>query len=108
MPAGATAAPGRIPAHFAVRFIPCLPQSEVTNIFFVVLVRSDPSAWPQFVQVQVGELSIIRKLANAEIDGLVFGLIGQVARHQLTNHVDHARDIARLGCGRKLLCPLEP
>ena len=108
MPARTAAAPWRIPTHFAVRFIPCLPEGEVANIFLVVFVRSDPPAGPQFVQVQVRELSIIRKFIDAKIDRLVVGLISQIARHQLANHFDHARDIARFSRSRELICALEP
>ena len=76
VPAGPARPPGRVPAHVAILVVPRFPEREVAHAFLLVLVVLDAAGGPQFIEIQVRQLSIVGELREAEIDGSVLRLIG--------------------------------
>src|SRR4051812_44619273 len=58
MPAGPAAPPRTSPADVSIFFIPRLPQREVADVFFVVLVIFHPPGGLQLLQVEMRELPV--------------------------------------------------
>src|SRR5207253_10741884 len=58
VPAGTSWSPWRIPFYIAIFFVPRLPQCEVADVFFVVLVKLHAPSGPQFRQVKIVVVSV--------------------------------------------------
>ena len=108
MPPRPSPPPGRIPANIAVLFIPRFPKREVADVFFLVLVAPDTSRRPQLFQIQMRQLSVFGKFIDAKVDRLVLRLICEIAFNQLGDHLDHAREIVRLGRARIFIGAFDP
>src|SRR5262249_13548935 len=103
MPSRPATSPRRVPGHVAVGFVPCLPQREVADVFLFVLVVGDAAGGAQFLEVEMGELSVVGEFREAEVNALVFRLVGDALRFELLDHGGHALDIAGLGRRWKML-----
>src|SRR6266404_6516820 len=77
MPAWTARAPWRIPFYVAIVFVPRLPECEIADVFLVILVVFDPAGGLQFVEIEMRELSVVRKLIDPIINRFVVGLISE-------------------------------
>ena len=68
MPTWAALSPRRIPFYVAVYFVPSFPQREIADVFLVVFVMLHAACRLQLREIEVRELSIIRKLVDAKVD----------------------------------------
>src|SRR5678816_4380581 len=66
VPARSPRSPRRIPFHVTIALVPGLPEREVSDRFFFVFIIRDASARPQFLEIQMRQLSVIRKLREPE------------------------------------------
>ena len=92
MPAGVPLAPGRVPEHHLVFVLAlCEPQHEIRGVL-LPLVHHDPGSRPQLLLVQQGELPVVGKLADVEIDVAPRG-VGESLFLQPGDQVDHFLDM---------------
>src|SRR5207245_11533127 len=68
VPPGTAAAPLTLPADIAILFIPCFPECEVANVFLVIFVVFHAAGRLQLGEIEMGELPVIRKFVDAEIN----------------------------------------
>jgi len=68
VPPGTAAAPWTLPADIAILFIPCFPECEVANVFLVIFVVFHAAGRLQLGEIEMGELPVIRKFVDAEIN----------------------------------------
>src|SRR5437879_3028762 len=99
VPAGTSRSPWRIPFHIAIFFVPRFPKCEVADVFFVVLVMFHAASGPQYRQIKMCELSIIRKFVDPKIDRFVVSLISETFGTQRADHRDYFLDVTLIGRG---------
>ena len=99
VPTGAAGAPGAVPFDVAVVGIVGFPEGEVADAFFFVFVGADAAGGAEFFEVEVRELSVGREAGDAEVNGLVLGLVSVTVGDQLFDHGDHAGDVLGVGGG---------
>src|SRR5437773_7939240 len=107
MPARPAATPWAFPTDVAILFIPRLPQSEITDVFLVVLVVLHPAGRLQLREIEMRELAVVREFVDPKVNRLVVRLISETARDERANHLDHPVDIALIGRSGKLVRALD-
>ena len=107
MPARPAAAPRTFPADIAILFIPRLPQREIADVFFVVLVVLYPPGRLQLGEIKMRELSIIGKFVDPKINRFVVRLISETARDECSDHLDHLVDVTLIGGSGKFVGALD-
>ena len=92
MPAGPPVAPGRFPVGLPIllRF----PEHKVQGILLLIRPRHKQRTVSslQIIQILMGKLSILLKIACPEINGSVLRLIGIAFFYQSLNHIQHSVD----------------
>src|ERR1700733_4488130 len=68
MPPRPSFAPWGFPTYRPILLVPSLPQSEVPNMLFFVLVILDATGWSQFRQVEMRQLTVVGIFADPKID----------------------------------------
>lgn len=92
MPSGATAPPGRIPSGFFLgRF--ALPEGEIAGGFFG-FVDFDADAVEHFVEVSVGEFTVVFERSDSEVD-VSAGLVGISVVEEFLDELDDIGDMLR-------------
>src|SRR5437763_6252186 len=86
VPAGPARPPWRIPFHIGVFFIPRFPQREIADVLLVVFVVLYAPGRLQLREIEVRELSLVRKYVDAKINRFVVGLISEPARNERADH----------------------
>ena len=108
MPARPAAAPRTFPTDVAILFIPRLPQSEIANVFLVVLVVLHPAGRLQLGKIEMRQLAVVRKFVDPKINRLVVRLISETARDECIDHLDHSVDVMPIGRSGKFISGLDP
>ena len=68
VPTRTARSPGRIPFHVPVFFVPRFPEREIADVFFIVFVVLHAACLSQLREIEMGQLPVIRKFADAKID----------------------------------------
>ena len=68
VPAGTAAAPWTFPPHIAIFFVPRFPKRKIADVFFVVFIVLHPAGRLQLREIEMRELSVIRKFVDAKIN----------------------------------------
>src|SRR5690348_5473993 len=99
MPARTAFAPRTGPIDWAILRDTRLPNREVSHRLFGILVRADAFTNTHLLQVQVGQLAVAGAagaiLLDAEIHGLVWGLVSKPAFYQLIDQFNDGREMVR-------------
>lgn len=97
VPAGAAFAPGAGPVDLAVVIDSGFPEGEVGDGVFGVFVVADAFARAHGFEVEVEEAAVLAAhgavALDAEVDGFVGGLVGEVAFLQALDEVDDVLDV---------------
>ena len=97
VPAGPAFTPRGLPEILAILLPPRLPQDEVGNTIFLVLVRIGTGGlrFPEveLALVEAGEPAVIRERGDAEIDRAVVGCVGVAFFDEFRDHRDLLRDV---------------
>src|SRR5438552_19171912 len=59
-------------------------------------------------EIEMCDISEIRKFVNSKINRFVFRLISEAARDEGGDHLNHLFDVTLFGSGGKLICPFDP
>ena len=62
----------------------------------------------QLIQIEVRELSIVRKFINSKINRFVLGLVSEAFRNQCADHRTHLVDVTLIGRSRIIVRPFDP
>ena len=106
--------PGRPRPHglsqrdLAIFFVPRFPKREIADVFLVVFVVLHPAGRLQLRQIEVRQLSVIRKFIDAKINRFVIRLISEPARNERGDHRNHLVDVTLIGRGRKIIRAFDP
>ena len=101
VPSGTPLSPRALPSDGSILGDPGLPEGEVGDGFLLVLVARNPLSGALSLQIDMGELSVIREGCDAEIEGAILGLIGVAALHERGDHRNHPGDLLGIG-GRRI------
>src|SRR5581483_685675 len=99
VPTGPAWSPWRIPLHIAILVIPRFPKRKIADVFLVIFIMFHPAGSLQLGEIKMGELSVIWKFVDAEINRFVLCLISETPRDEYADHLDHPIDVT-LVCGR--------
>ena len=89
VPSGSAGAPGAVPFHIAVFFVPCFPECKVTHGIFFIFIGTDPHTVPLLFPVDFCELTVFFKFINGKIYGPIFRFIGISFFEKSFDHFDH-------------------
>src|SRR5438552_19169294 len=59
-------------------------------------------------EIEMCDISEIRKFVNSKINRFVFRLVSEAARDEGDDHLNHLFDVTLVGSGGKLICPFDP